>query len=119
MRLILFLSLFLAGPQQVVVTTTVHFYGDGYFGARHVPIYIDEKGVGKIHGKETLDVQVTPGKHQIRSGDKKSGIILDAKEGADSYVKVTLAGSFILHGQVTLMDPSQGEYEYQARKKNQ
>jgi hypothetical protein len=114
--LVLFLLLF-SHPQAA--TSTIHFYGDGYFGTRHVPLYVDGKEIGKIHGRQTLDFQVAPGKHEVRSGDKKSGIILEAKEGADSYVKITMGGSFVLHGQVTLVDPSQGAYEYQARKKDQ
>lgn len=100
-------------------TATVHFYGDGYFGARHVPLYIDDKKVGTLHGKEVIDVPVEAGKHSVASGDKKSGIFLQATEGGEYYVKVTLAGSFILHGQVTLVDPSQGQYEVQARRKDQ
>ena len=97
---------------------TVHFYGDGYFGARHVPLYIDDKKVGNLHGHEVVDVLVMAGKHTVRSGDKKSGIFLETANGNEYYVKITLGGSFVLHGEVTLVDPSQGQFEVQARRKN-
>lgn len=95
----------------------IHFYGDGYYGARHVPLYIDGKEVASMHGRQVIDVRVTPGRHEIRSADKRSGIALDAKDAGESFVKVTLGGNFILHGQVTLVDPAQGQYEVQARSK--
>lgn len=98
--------------------TIVHFYGDGYFGTRHVPLYIDGKKVDNLHGREVIDVPITPGKHTVQSGDNHSGIYLDATDGAQYYVKVTLGGSFILHGQVTLVDPAQGEFEVQTREKD-
>ena len=95
---------------------TVHFYGDGYFGVRHVPLYVDGAKVGTLHGHEVVDVPVTPGKHTITSGDKKSGIFVEAADGGECYVKVSLGGSFVLHGQVTLVDPGQGKFEVAARR---
>jgi len=111
--------LFVLGVNAQSKPATIHFYGDGYFGARHVPLYIDDKKVGTLHGKEVIDVPVEARKHTVYSGDKKSGIFVQASEGGEYYVKVTLGGSFILHGQVTLVDPSQGQYEVEARRKNQ
>jgi hypothetical protein len=98
---------------------TIHFYGDGYFGVRHVPLYVDGKKVGTLHGHEVVDVPILVGKHSVYSGDKQSGIFVEATDGADYYVKVTLGGNFILHGQVTLVDPAQGKFEVEARRKNQ
>jgi hypothetical protein len=92
---------------------TVHFYGDGYFGVRHVPLYVDDKKVATLHGREVIDVPVLPGKHSIHSGDKHSGLFVEATENGDYYVKVSLGGSFVLHGQVTLVEAQQGEYEVQ------
>jgi hypothetical protein len=115
MALLLLLVAFSTNGQSA--PATVHFYGDGYFGVRHVPLYIDGKKVGNLHGHEVMDVPLTAGKHSVYSGDKNSGIFVEAAEGGDYYVKVTLGGSFVLHGQVTLVDPSQGQFEVQARRK--
>jgi hypothetical protein len=99
-------------------TATVHFYGEGGFGVRHVPLYIDEKKVGNLHGREIVDIPVTPGKHTVHSGEKLSGIYLDATEGGEFYVKVTLTtGGVVPHGQVALVDPAQGKYELETRQK--
>jgi hypothetical protein len=115
--------LFAQQPAQEKQTASkpamVHFYGDGYFGVRHVPLYIDGHKVGNLHGHEVVDVPVVAGKHTVYSGDKKSGIFLEAADGTDYYVKITLGGSFVLHGQVALVDPSQGQFEVQARRKDQ
>lgn len=97
----------------------VHFYGDGHFGVRHVPLYIDGNKVGNLHGNEVLDVPVVAGKHALSSGDKKSGVFLEAADGGEYYVKVTLStGGFVPHGQVALIDPSQGQFEVEARRKD-
>jgi hypothetical protein len=98
---------------------TLHFYGDGYFGTRHVPLYIDGKKVGTLHGREVIEIPLISGKHSVYSGDKNSGLFVEAVDGGDYYVKVTLGGSFVLHGQVTLVDPDQGQFEVQAREKKQ
>jgi hypothetical protein len=116
-RTCLLTLIFLASAYAQSKPATVHFYGDGYFGVRHVPLYVDGNKVGTLHGHEVVDVPVAAGKHTVYSGDKKSGIFIEAADGGDYYVKVTLGGTVVLHGQVTLVDPSQGQYEVQARRK--
>jgi hypothetical protein len=98
---------------------TIHFYAPDKFGVRHLPLYVDEKTVGSLHGRDMIDVPTTPGKHTVHSSQKDSGIFLEVTAGGDYYVKVSLSEhGFPPPGRVDLVDPSQGKYELEKMKKH-
>ena len=66
---------------------------------------------------DAVQVTVNPGSHKLHSNDKSTGIELDAKAGQTYFVRVDIkTGGWKGHGQVTLIDPQEGKYEFSKQK---
>lgn len=105
-------------PQQASAAT-INFYRAHRFegSALKPPLYVDEIEVAHLHNGDAVQVMVTPGPHQIHSNDKSTGIELDAKAGQTYFVRVDIkAGAWKGHGQITLIDPQEGKYEFSKQK---
>ncbi len=64
-----------------------------------------------------VKVIVNAGSHKLHSNDKSTGIELDAKPWLTYSVRVDIkAGGWKGHGQVTLIDPQEGKYEFSQQK---
>ena len=64
-----------------------------------------------------VKVIVNAGSHKLHSNDKSTGIELDAKPGQTYFVRVDIkTGGWKGHGQVTLIDPQEGKYEFSQQK---
>jgi hypothetical protein len=80
-------------------------------------IYVDDKQVARIGNGRRCSIKLTPGHHTIRSDDKSSAIELDAKGGAEYYIRVDEATGFWKgHGKLTMLLPEQGSAEYKLQK---
>lgn len=104
-----------AQDQPQASTATINFYRAHRFegSALKPPLYVDEIEVAHVHNGDAIQVTVTPGAHQIHSNDKSTGIELDAKAGQTYFVRVDIkTGAWKGHGQITLIDPQEGKYEF-------
>jgi hypothetical protein len=109
----------LAQDQPQATTATICFYRPHRFegAALKPPILVDEVDVAHLHNGDALQVTVNPGSHQIHSNDKSTGIELDAKAGQTYFVRVDIkAGAWKGHGQITLIDPQEGKFEFSKQK---
>jgi hypothetical protein len=108
-----------AQDQPQTSTATICFYRAHRFegSALKPPLYVDEIEVAHLHNGDAVQVTVTPGAHQIHSNDKSTGIELDAKAGQTYFVRVDIkTGAWKGHGQITLIDPQEGRYEFAKQK---
>jgi hypothetical protein len=109
----------LAQDQPQATTATISFYRPHRFegAALKPPILVDEVEVAHLHNGDAVQVTVNPGTHQIHSNDKSTGIELDAKAGQTYFVRVDIkAGAWKGHGQITLIDPQEGKFEFSKQK---
>jgi len=109
----------LAQDQPQATTATICFYRPHRFegAALKPPILVDEVDVAHLHNGDAVQVTVNPGSHQIHSNDKSTGIELDAKAGQTYFVRVDIkAGAWKGHGQITLIDPQEGKFEFSKQK---
>jgi len=109
----------LAQDQPQASTATICFYRPHRFegAALKPPILVDEVDVAHLHNGDAVQVTVNPGNHQIHSNDKSTGIELDAKAGQTYFVRVDIkAGAWKGHGQITLIDPQEGKFEFSKQK---
>jgi hypothetical protein len=109
----------LAQDQPQATTATICFYRPHRFegAALKPPILVDEVDVAHLHNGDAVQVTVNPGTHQIHSNDKSTGIELDAKAGQTYFVRVDIkAGAWKGHGQITLIDPQEGKFEFSKQK---
>ncbi|HKT47525.1 MAG TPA: DUF2846 domain-containing protein [Candidatus Acidoferrales bacterium] len=129
---LLFASAFLAAPafaqeqapaaaetSSAGTTATICFYRAHRFeGAALKPsIFVDETDIARLHNGDAVQVTVSPGAHNLHSNDSSTGIQLDAKAGQTYYVRIDIkAGAFKGHGQVTLIDPQEGKFEFAKQK---
>lgn len=104
---------------QPPATATICFYRAHRFegAALKPPIVVDEVEVAHLHNGDAVQVTVAPGSHQVHSNDKSTGIQLDAKAGQTYFVRVDIKpGAWKGHGQITLIDPQEGKYEFGKQK---
>ena len=109
----------LAQEQKQPSTATVCFYRPHRFegSALKPPVYVDDIDVAHIHNGDAVQVTLSPGAHKVYSNDKSTGIELDAKAGQTYYVRVDIkAGAWKGHGQITLIDPQEGKFEFSKQK---
>jgi hypothetical protein len=100
-------------------TATICFYRPHRFegAALKPPVIVDEVDVAHLHNGDAVQVTVSPGSHKLHSNDKSTGIELDAKAGQTYFVRVDIkTGGWKGHGQVTLIDPQEGKYEFSQQK---
>jgi hypothetical protein len=108
-----------AQDQSPAAAATICFYRAHRFegAALKPPIFVDENEIAHLHNGDAVQVMVSPGTHNIHSNDKSSGIALDAKAGQTYFVRVDIkAGAWKGHGQITLIDPQEGKYEFSKQK---
>ena len=109
----------LAQDQPQVSTATICFYRPHRFegSALKPPIFVDDTDIAHLHNGDAVQVTVAPGSHNVHSNDKSTGIELDAKAGQTYFVRVDIkAGAWKGHGQITLIDPQEGKYEFSKQK---
>ncbi len=109
----------LAQDQKPAQTATICFYRAHRFegAALKPPVVVDEVEVANLHNGDAVQVTVNAGSHKLHSNDKSTGIELDAKPGQTYFVRVDIkTGGWKGHGQVTLIDPQEGKYEFSQQK---
>jgi hypothetical protein len=80
-------------------------------------IYVDDKQVVRIGNGRRCSIRLSPGPHTIRSDDKSSAISLEAKAGAEYFIRVDeQTGFWKGHGKLTMLLPEQGAAEYKLQK---
>jgi hypothetical protein len=78
---------------------------------------VDEVDVAHLHNGDAVQVTVNAGSHMLHSNDKSTGIELDTKPGQTYFVRIDIkTGGWKGHGQVTLIDPQEGKYEFSQQK---
>ena len=105
--------------QPQPATATICFYRAHRFegAALKPPLVVDEVEIAHLHNGDAVQVTVAPGPHQVHSNDKSTGIQLDAKAGQTYFVRVDIkTGAWKGHGQITLIDPQEGKYEFSKQK---
>lgn len=81
------------------------------------PVYVDDVEVAHLHNGDAVQVTLSPGAHKVYSNDKSTGIELDAKAGLTYFVRVDIkTGAWKGHGQITLIDPQEGKFEFSKQK---
>ena len=100
-------------PVRVFVYRYKQFVGS----AISPSVYCDEVQLARMENGRYFVVTLPPGKHELRSNDKQSGIELDAKEGQDYYIRVEIApGVAKGHGRLVATPSEQGSYEIRKLK---
>jgi len=108
-----------AAPAATPTAATICFYRPHRFegAALKPPVVVDEVDLAHLHNGDAVQVTVNPGSHKLHSNDKSTGIELDAKPGMTYFVRVDIkTGGWKGHGQVTLIDPQEGKYEFSQQK---
>jgi Protein of unknown function (DUF2846) len=92
----------------------IYFYRiKQYAGSALEPsVYCDDKELARMDNGRYFAVDLEPGKHTCRMGDKQTGFEIDIKAGDEYYAKITHdMGVFKGHGRVTLVQKEQGAFE--------
>jgi hypothetical protein len=89
-----------------------------YVGGALAPsVYVDGTEVVRVGSGRRVPIKLPVGKHTFTSDDKSSRITIDAKPGADYYIRIDeVPGAWKGHGRLTLIEPEQGDPEYQLQK---
>lgn len=94
--------------------STIYLYRLKQFAgyALEPSVYMDDKELARMDNGRYFGVQVDPGKHTFRMGDKQTGFEIDMKAGQEYYAKVSIEiGAWKGHGRLSLMQPEQGTFE--------
>jgi hypothetical protein len=92
----------------------IYFYRTKQFtgSALEPSVYCDEKELARMDNGRYFAVDLEPGEHTCRMGDKQTGFALNVKAGEEYYAKVTIeAGFWKGHGRLTLLQKEQGAFE--------
>ena len=92
----------------------IYFYRIKQFAgsALEPSVYCDEKELARMDNGRYFAVDLEPGEHTCRMGDKQTGFTLDVKPGETYYAKITLeVGVWKGHGRLTLLQKEQGAFE--------
>jgi hypothetical protein len=80
-------------------------------------VYADEAELARMDNGRYFAVELSEGKHSLRSNDKQSAIELSVESGKEYYVRVEIAsGAFKGHGRLVLMSAEQGTSEVKRLK---
>jgi hypothetical protein len=80
-------------------------------------VYCNETQLARMDNGRYFKVMLDPGKYELRSNDKQSGIEMELKGGEQYYVRVDIApGFWKAHGRLVLMQKEQGAYEIKKLK---
>jgi hypothetical protein len=78
---------------------------------------VDDIDVAHLHNGDAVQVTLSPGAHKVYSNDQSTGVELDAKAGQTYFVRVDIKpGAWKGHGQITLIDPQEGKFEFSREK---
>jgi hypothetical protein len=98
-------------------TVYVYRYKQFVGSALSPSVWCDETELARMENGRYFTVTLDPGKHNLSSNDKQSGIELDAKAGQEYFVRVEIAtGMMKGHGRLILVAPEQGGYELKSSK---
>jgi hypothetical protein len=92
----------------------IYFYRiKQYAGSALEPsVYCDEKELARMDNGRYFAVDLEPGEHTCRMGDKQTGFTFNVKSGEEYYAKVSIEMGFWKgHGRLTLLQKEQGAFE--------
>jgi hypothetical protein len=92
----------------------IYFYRIKQFAgsALEPSVYCDEKELARMDNGRYFAVDLEPGKHTCRMGDKQTGFEVDLKANEEYYAKITIdPGVFKGHGRLLLLQKEQGAFE--------
>lgn len=92
----------------------IYFYRIKQFAgsALEPSVYCDEKELARMDNGRYFAIDLEPGEHTCRMGDKQTGFELDVKPGEEYYAKITVEmGVWKGHGRLTLLQKEQGAFE--------
>lgn len=92
----------------------IYFYRIKQFAgsALEPSVFCDEKELARMDNGRYFAVDLEPGEHTCRMGDKQTGFVVNTKAGEEYYAKITIeAGVWKGHGRITLLQKEQGAFE--------
>jgi len=92
----------------------IYFYRIKQFAgsALEPSVYCDDKELARMDNGRYFAVDLEPGQHTCRMGDKQTGFALDVKAGEEYYAKITIdTGFWKGRGRLTLLQKEQGAFE--------
>ena len=92
----------------------IYFYRVKQFAgsALEPSVYCDDKELARMDNGRYFAVDLEPGEHTCRMGDKQTGFTLDAKPGEEYYAKISIETGFWKgRGRLTLLQKEQGAFE--------
>lgn len=92
----------------------IYFYRIKQFAgsALEPSVYCDDKELARMDNGRYFAVDLEPGEHTCRMGDKQTGFALDMKPGEEYYAKITIdTGFWKGRGRLTLLQKEQGAFE--------
>lgn len=89
-----------------------------YTGSALEPsVYCDDKELARMDNGRHFAIDLDPGEHTCRMGDKQTGFALDLKAGEEYYAKITLdMGLLKGRGRLNLLQKEQGAFEMKKTK---
>ena len=92
----------------------IYFYRIKQFtgSALEPSVYCDDKELARMDNGRFFAVDLEPGEHTCRMGDKQTGFTLELKPGEQYYAKITIDMGFLKgRGRLTLLQKEQGAFE--------
>ena len=92
----------------------IYFYRIKQFAgsALEPSVYCDDKELARMDNGRYFAVDLEPGQHTCRMGDKQTGFALDVKAGEEYYARITIdTGFWKGRGRLTLLQKEQGAFE--------
>jgi hypothetical protein len=75
-------------------------------------VYCDDKELARMDNGRYFAVDLEPGEHTCRMGDKQTGFALNVKAGEEYYAKITIEMGFLKgRGRLSLLQKEQGAFE--------
>ena len=89
-----------------------------YAGSALEPsVYCDDKELARMDNGRHFAVDLDPGQHTCRMGDKQTGFAVDIKAGEEYYAKITIdMGLLKGRGRLNLLQKEQGAFELKKTK---
>jgi hypothetical protein len=89
-----------------------------YAGSALEPsVYCDDKELARMDNGRHFAIDLDPGEHTCRMGDKQTGFVVDLKAGEEYYAKITLdMGLLKGRGRLNLLQKEQGAFELKKTK---
>src|SRR5690242_10525245 len=89
-----------------------------YAGSALEPsVYCDDKELARMDNGRHFAIDLDPGEHTCRMGDKQTGFAVDLKAGEEYYAKITIdMGLLKGRGRLNLLQKEQGAFELKKTK---